>query len=116
MTSRSRNSHLEPGDRVLVKRLAVQGKCKLADRWEKVPYMVKEQLNSDIPVYVLRREDGQGAQRVLHRNLMLPYMSLPTPNSMEGVAKGPLMKTSPKISADRKTRVRAKNYRSQFRK
>ena len=102
---KTRDSHLEPGDRVLVKRLAKQGKCKLADRWEKVPYIVKEQPNSDIPVYVLRREDGQGAQRVLHRNLMLPYMSLLTPNSVEGVAKGPLMKTSPKISADRETEL-----------
>ena len=40
---KTRDSHLEPGDRVLVKRLAKQGKCKLADRWEKVPYIVKAQ-------------------------------------------------------------------------
>ena len=36
---------------------------------------------------------------------MLPYMSLPAPNSVEGVAKGALMKTSPKVSAELERRI-----------
>ncbi|VDI62254.1 Hypothetical predicted protein [Mytilus galloprovincialis] len=43
---------LKPGDRVLVKTLAFNGKHKLADRWEDDPYCIISQPNCGIPVYV----------------------------------------------------------------
>ncbi|VDI31358.1 Hypothetical predicted protein [Mytilus galloprovincialis] len=41
---------LKPGDRVLVKTLAFDGKHKLADRWEDDPYRIISQPNCGIPV------------------------------------------------------------------
>lgn len=68
---------LEVGDRVLVEKLGVKGKHKIADRWEEDPYIVLDQPIPDIPVFSLKREDGQGRLRKLHRNQLLPFMSLP---------------------------------------
>ena len=48
---RARSSVLRIGDRVLVKNAGIRGRCKLADRWEKNPYIVIDQPNDDIPVY-----------------------------------------------------------------
>ena len=45
------HSTLQEGDRVLVKNSGLRGKRKIADRWEKTPYIVKSQPNPDIPVY-----------------------------------------------------------------
>lgn len=67
-----RGAIVKPGDRVLVKKLAFDGKHKLADRWEEHPYTVKSQPNTDIPVYVVRQENGEGRERTLHRNKLLP--------------------------------------------
>ena len=50
---------------------------KLADKWEKDVYLVVEQPNKPIPVYVVKREHGRGATKILHRNLLLPFMALP---------------------------------------
>ena len=50
---RARSSVLRPGDRVLVRNAGVRGKCKLADRWEKDPYLVIDQPNDDVPVYMV---------------------------------------------------------------
>jgi transposase InsO family protein len=69
---RSRGAVVKVGDRVLVRNVALQGKCKLADRWQPDAYVVVSQPNADIPVYSLRRENGQGASKTLHRNLLLP--------------------------------------------
>ena len=74
---RVRESQLQPGDRVLVRNVGVRGKRKIADRWEKDVYLVVDQPNKDIPVYLLKREHGRGKRRMLHRNLLLPFMALP---------------------------------------
>jgi hypothetical protein len=58
--------------RVLVKQVSFDGKHKLADTWEKVPSVVVDQANSEIPVCTAIREDGEGRTRILHRNLLLP--------------------------------------------
>lgn len=63
---------LEEGDRVLVKKVAYDGKHKIADKWEDDIYVILAKANDDIPVYKVRREDGEGRTRVLHRNLLLP--------------------------------------------
>ena len=73
----ARNSVLKPGDRVLVKNVGVRGKCKLADRWEQDPYIVKAQPNPDIPVFEVQRENSRSKIRTLHRNLLLPFYGLP---------------------------------------
>ena len=74
---RVRESQLQPGDRVLVRNVGVRGKRKIADRWEKDDYLVVDQPNKGIPVYLLKREHGRGRRRMLHRNLLLPFMALP---------------------------------------
>ena len=75
-----RGAVIEPGDRVLVKILAFDGKHKLADRWEDGVYIVLSQPNQDIPVFVVRRENGEGRERTLHRNHLLPVGFLPAAN------------------------------------
>ena len=69
---KSRGAVLEVGDRVLVKVVVFDGRHKLADKWEDEPYVIISQPNEGVPVYEVRREDGQGRKRVLHRNLLLP--------------------------------------------
>lgn len=69
---------LYPGDRVLVKNLSLRGKQKLADRWERQPYIILSQPNPDIPVYKVKPENSRSRRiRTLHRNLLLPFMGLP---------------------------------------
>ena len=72
---RARSSVLRPGDRVLVKNAGVRGKCKLADRLEKDPYIV--------PVYMVKREGRRSKTRFLHRNFLLPFMCLPCEDDYE---------------------------------
>ena len=68
-----RCSKLEPGDLVLVKRFGFRGKHKIQDRWENQVYEVLESCHSSPLVFRIRREDGTGKIRVLHRNLLLPF-------------------------------------------
>ena len=61
-----KDSKLEIGDRVLVRKVGFQGRHKLADRWEQEPYLVIHIPSSYIPVYKVKRETGERA---------LPYAS-----------------------------------------
>ena len=72
---KARAACLEVGDRVLVKKLHIIGKQKLADKWEEDVYVVKKCV-PDLPVYVVTNENGKGKDRTLHRNLLLPCGSL----------------------------------------
>lgn len=80
---RARAATIEKGDRVLVKRVAFDGKHKLADKWEDDVYLVLDQPNDTIPVYVVQRESGEGRKRTLHRNLLLPIGYLPENQQVE---------------------------------
>ena len=40
----------EPGDRVLVRKVDIQGQHKLADLWEAEPYLIRSQPIPDVPV------------------------------------------------------------------
>ena len=82
---RVQESQLQPGDRVLARNVGMRGKRKIADRWEKDVYLVVDQPNKYIPVYIVKREHGRVKRRMLHRNLLLPYMALPAskPNSLD---------------------------------
>lgn len=64
-----------PGDRVMVKMCYVEGKHKLADRWESNPYVVVKK-QPGIPVYVVCSEDGK-KEGVIHRNLLAQCMFFP---------------------------------------
>ena len=75
-----RDSVLCPNDRVLVRNVGLKGKNKLADTWEQKVYRIVRKVNPDIPVYVVRPEEG-GKDRTLHRNMLLPYQSLPAPRT-----------------------------------
>ena len=57
---------------MLVRKLAFDGKHKLANKWEDDMYIVRDQPNPEIPVYVVQQEDGSGRKRTLHRNHLLP--------------------------------------------
>ena len=72
-----RESLLEPGDRVLVHNVGLQGKCKLADKWNDYVYVMLEQPHDNVPVFVVRQENGEGGKRTLHRNLLLSLASIP---------------------------------------
>ena len=50
-----RGATIQKGDRVLVKQVSFNSKHKLADTWEKVPYVVVDQTNSEIPVFTVIR-------------------------------------------------------------
>ena len=75
-----RHSTLHEGDRVLVKNVGLRGKRKLADRWERTPYIVKSHPNPDNPVYEAQSENTRARKtRTLHRNILLPFSSVGLP-------------------------------------
>jgi transposase InsO family protein len=86
---KARAAILEPGDRVLVKALAFEGKHKIADKWEKHAYIVEDQPNVDIPVYIVKPENGKGKKRTLHRKHLLPIGSLPLSDVTSSKQKEP---------------------------
>ena len=76
---RVHDNKLVVADRVLVEKLGIKGKHKIADKWEEEPYIVLDQPIPDIPVFSVKREDDQGRRRTLHRNQLLSFTSLPVP-------------------------------------
>ena len=84
---RIRGACVTVGDRVLVRNIALQGRHKLANRWEDHIYVVLDQPSGKVPVFVVQREDRQGRKRTLHRNMLLPVNHLPLPNSINEASK-----------------------------
>ena len=82
---RVRQSTLEPGDWVLVRNVGLRGKQKLADQWEHDTYIVKRQPISEIPVFEVVKENSK--EKKIHRNMLLPFMGLPCPQTQEIVKK-----------------------------
>ena len=64
------------GDLVLVKQVGLKGKHKIADKWESEPYVVVGKPDDKMPIYNIKRHDGTGAARTVHRNMILP-LALP---------------------------------------
>ena len=64
-------SQLQVDDLVLVKRVAWKGGHKIQNKWEPDEYVVVSQPNKNVPVYRVK-PIGEGKERVLHRNLLLP--------------------------------------------
>ncbi|XP_036004828.1 uncharacterized protein LOC118566561 [Fundulus heteroclitus] len=69
-------AELFSGDKVLVRNVNIRGKHKLANRWEQNIYVVVKRIK-DSPVYVVRPGNGDGPNRTLHRDLLLPCGFLP---------------------------------------
>ena len=65
------------GDRVLVRNAGFKGKHKLADKWDRDPYVVLDKPNKNIPVLKIQKESGNGPVRTLHRNMLLPFSLIP---------------------------------------
>ena len=57
---------LKPGNLILVKADAFQGKRRIKDRWEDKPHAVVHQIMIDIPLYEVK--DQQGHSYTLHCN------------------------------------------------
>ena len=55
----------------MVKRVAWKGRHKIQNKWEPDEYVVVSQPNKNVPVYRVK-PIGEGKERVLHRNLLLP--------------------------------------------
>ena len=64
---------LKPGDLVLVKADAFQGKRKIKNRWEDKPHEVVCQIMMDIPSYEVK--DQHGHSHILHHNQLLLIVS-----------------------------------------
>ena len=78
-----KHSVLEPGDRVLVKKVGIKGKHKLADIWESNPYIIQRQPMPDVPVYTVKKEHSNNKPRTLHRKMLLPFKGLQYPEESE---------------------------------
>ena len=59
-----------PGDVVLMKLDAFQGKRKVKDRWSEAEYVVICQVTNDVPVYKVR-DDGRNVKVAHHNRLFL---------------------------------------------
>ena len=66
-----KGSQLQIDNLVLVKRVAWKGRHKIQNKWELDEYVVVAQPNKSVPVYRVK-PIGEGKERVLHRNLLLP--------------------------------------------
>ena len=60
---------LKPGDLVLVKADAFQGKRKIKDRWEDKPHEMVHQIVTDIPSYEVK--DQHRHSHILYHNWLL---------------------------------------------
>jgi hypothetical protein len=72
-----RYSKLEVGDRVLVRKVEIQGKHKLADKWNSEVVIIHSIPNAEVPVYKVKSISGKGI-RTLHRNMLLPFNFVPS--------------------------------------
>ena len=71
-----REAILNVGDRVLVRKVGLKGKNKLADKWDKQPYTIIGIPNRGVPVYNVQKEGGDNMIKTLHRNMLLPFSAI----------------------------------------
>ena len=103
-----RGATLQPGDQVLLRQIGLQGKNKLADRWQEEVYVVTSQTNASIPVFSVHSLDGRGKVKTVHRILLLPVRSVPTPvpNKPKSVpSQSPILTRSHTRLGDRNDRA-----------
>ena len=61
---------LVPGDMVLMKNDAYQGKWKVKDRWNETEYVVVHQVTDSVPAYEVKDEAGN-VKTIHHNRLFL---------------------------------------------
>ena len=61
----------------LIRNVDLRGKNKLADKWDKDPYVVIDIPDRNVPVYKVQRESGNPTVKTLHRNMLLPFSAIP---------------------------------------
>ena len=94
-------SALVPGDRVLLRNLTPRGgPGKLRAFWEEHIYEVESLVGNSGVVYNIKREDGIGPSKTVHRNLLMPCDQLPIEKQPET-----------KVKVERKTHRPSKNPR-----
>lgn len=67
---------LEVGDRVLVRKVGIQGKHKLADKWESEVYTIRSIPNPDIPVFRVKSQSGKNIKTAQEYDLAIQCHSL----------------------------------------
>lgn len=65
---KTKGTHLNIGDRVLIANKGERGKKKLADRWDPTVYTVKDR---NLQTHTYKLEGSKGNTKVVHRNLVL---------------------------------------------
>ena len=74
---------------MLVRKVGIQGKHKLADKWESEVYTIRSIPNPDIPVFRVKSQSGKKF-KTLHRNMLLPFNAIPSENI--GLPAAPVLK------------------------
>ena len=75
--SKVREATVNVGDRVLIRKVGLKGRNKLADKWNKDPYVIVSQPDPNIPVFQVKKE-SDNTTKVLHRNMLLPFSVIPS--------------------------------------
>jgi len=73
-----KENRLEVGDAVHVQNVGLKGWNKLAVRWERDPYVIVDIPDLEVSVFQIRLESGKGPLRMVHRNFILPFISVPS--------------------------------------
>ena len=73
-----REATVDVGDRVLIRKVGLKGKNKLADKWDRHTYIVIGRPDESVPVYRVQRESGDSSVKTLHRNMLLPFSAIPS--------------------------------------
>jgi len=103
-------SDIRPGDKVLLRNLVPKG--KLDNAWEENVYIVIDRPNEDLPVYRVKRDDGQGRVKTMHRNhlLICPFSSPdPASTSTDGPDE-PDKPTTPAIRRSKRQRRKPSRF------
>ena len=61
---------------MIIIKVGLKGKNKLADRWDKHSYIVIEVQNEGVPVYRVQRELGDSTMETLYRNMLLSFSAI----------------------------------------
>ena len=78
-----REATLDIGDRVLIRQVAFKGRHKISDKWIKDLYIVIGVPIPGIPVFQVQKESDTPAVKMLHRNLLLPFLAIPKISQVE---------------------------------
>ena len=82
-----RKATLDVGDHVLIRNVGLRGKNKLADKWNKDPYVVIDIPDRTVPAYKVQRESGIPTVQTLHRNVLLPFSAIKKKQNINSAPK-----------------------------